>query len=287
MSDFSIHPDTRIGSIHLIVSNLDRALQFYGDVLGFRLLHRRDNTGVLTADGKIPLLVLTGNPDARPKPRRTTGLYHSAILVPTRLDLARSLRRLAETRYPLGGASDHLVSEALYLTDPDGNGIEIYADRPRNVWTMNNGQVQMSTEPLDIDGLMGELLQDPRPWTGLSPQTRIGHVHLQVSDLSQAEAFYVDLLGFQVTQRNYPGALFVSAGGYHHHLGLNVWAGAGALPPPPDAVGLRYFELCLPDRAELERIVERVQSASMTVKPDGTAFLLHDPSRNGIRLSAN
>src|SRR5262245_14978980 len=186
MDSFSIHPDTTVGPVDLTVADLGRAEQFYHDVLGFRPLARENGTLILTADSATPLLILRERPGARPKPVRATGLYHFAILVPTRRELARSLRRLAETRWPLSGASDHLVSEALYLDDPDGNGIEIYRDRPRTDWPRSGGQIRMATDPLDFDGILAELEGDNKPWDGLAAATIIGHVHLHVADLRAA-----------------------------------------------------------------------------------------------------
>src|SRR5262245_3426208 len=218
MASYSIDANTSVGQAALTVADLQRSERFYCDVLGMRVLSRGDGTLTLTADDATPLLELTELPGARPKPARATGLYHFAVLVPSRLDLARSLRRLAEMHYPLTGASDHLVSEALYLDDPDGNGIEIYRDRPRAEWPHLDGQLQMAVDPLDIDGILGELEHDDRPWNGLDAGTRMGHMHLHVANLRQAEEFYSGVLGFDVMVRYGTSALFVSAGGYHHHL---------------------------------------------------------------------
>jgi catechol 2,3-dioxygenase len=203
------------------------------------------------------------------------------------MDLARTLDRLANQGYPLQGAADHGVSEALYLTDPDGNGIEIYIDRPRDEWPRQDDQLQMGTDPLNIRALLN---QSDGLWKGLPPDTRIGHVHLQVAHLDQAESFYCDVLGLELMQRYGPSALFLSAGGYHHHVGLNTWAGVGAPPPPPDAVGLRHFSIDLPDDKELARIAERLQAADIPFEPvavalrEGVAKLVRDPSGNGIVL---
>lgn len=268
----------------MTISNLDRSLGFYRDVIGLGLLRREDETALLTADGATPLVVLSELPRARPKPVRATGLYHFAILVSTRLDLARSLRRLVEARYQLQGASDHLVSEALYLADPDGNGIEIYADRPRSAWPRINDLLQMATEPLDLEGLLAELAQDARPREGLPPQTRIGHVHLHVADLRQAEAFYRDVLGFDLILHFGGSAAFLSAGGYHHHIGLNTWAGVGVPPPPPEAVGLRSYTIVLPEGRELQRVVGRLRELGIVFGESGDAITLRDPSGNGLLL---
>lgn len=279
MSAFTIHPAAHTGPVHLTVTDLGRSLDFYRDVLGFALLGGEGERATLTADGVKPLVLLTAVRDAKAKPRRSTGLYHFAILVPDRAALARSLRRLAEQRYPLGGASDHLVSEALYLSDPDGNGIEIYRDRPRAEWPYQAGQLMMDTQPLDLQKLLAEA---EGPWTDLPAGTTIGHVHLHVSDLAEAERFYRALLGLELMVRYGPSAAFLSAGGYHHHLGLNTWAGVGAPPPPPDAVGLRYFTLFVPDGAEVERLVRHLQSASVTFARREYGLFLRDPSQNAV-----
>lgn len=235
--------DAHIGEVTLAVADVDRSLAFYVDLVGFTLLAREAGRAVVGAsEGSRPLIRLDEQPAAIPKPRRTSGLFHVAIRVPSRAALGRALRRLAERRWPLTGASDHLVSEALYLDDPDGLGLEIYCDRPRADWQVENGEVMMATEPLDLQAVGSEPGAE-RPWQGLDADTVIGHVHLQVSDLDRAERLYCGELGFTPTLRRYPGALFVAAGGYHHHVGLNVWAGRGAPAPPPRAVGLRSFTI--------------------------------------------
>ena len=285
MALFSIDPNTNIGSTHLTVADLARSERFYTSVLGFRPLTRTNDTLTLTADGATPLLALTELPGAPPKPARATGLYHFAILTPSRLDLARSLRRLAEMRYPLSGASDHLVSEALYLDDPDGNGIEIYRDRPRAEWPRPGGQIQMATDPLDIDGILGELERDDQPWDGLAATTTIGHMHLHVADLKAAEAFYHGVLGFDIIVRYGPSALFVSAGGYHHHIGLNTWAGVGAPPAPAGSAGLRYFIVRLPNQAALDAVLARVREADIGIEDHADGALVRDASRNAVVLA--
>ncbi|MGO9821036.1 MAG: VOC family protein, partial [Solirubrobacteraceae bacterium] len=214
------------------------------------------------------------------------GLFHLAMLVPSRRDLAFALQRLLAARWPLDGASDHLVSEALYLSDPDGNGIEIYRDRPREEWAHVDGRLQMATLPLDLRGVAGELATADAPQLEVPAGTRIGHTHLQVSELDQTEAFYAGVLGFDVTVRGYPGALFVSAGGYHHHLGLNTWHSAGSGPPVPGSVGLRSFEVLLPDTDALEAVLARVASAGLPIVagPDRDSHIVRDPSGNAVEL---
>ncbi len=231
--------DTRIGHVSLAVSNLARSVAFYTETLGFRVHETRDGTAWLGAPEGRPILELVQDAAALPRARRTSGLYHVAVLVPDRAALGRSIRRLAEQGWPLSGAADHLVSEAIYLNDPDHLGLEIYRDRPRESWTIRDGEVAMATEPLDLEAVAREPGAEAA-WSGLAPATAIGHVHLHVPDLAAAEALYCGEVGFSPTLRGYPGALFVAAGGYHHHVGLNTWAGAGA-PPPGNAVGLRRF----------------------------------------------
>jgi catechol 2,3-dioxygenase len=281
-----IHPDTSMGAVRLTVADLARSRGFYERAIGLRGSERDDGTLALGLPGEPPLVELTGDSSAPALDRRATGLYHLAILMPSRRDLALTLARLAEARWPLDGASDHLVSEALYLSDPDGNGIEIYRDRPRQEWRHVDGKLAMDTLPLDLDSVLGEL-------SGLSDRqavapagTRMGHVHLQVSDIPEAERFYSGVLGFDVMVRSYPGALFVSAGGYHHHLGLNTWHSRGAAPPAPGAIGLRNYEIVLPGREELERVLDRVNSAGIEVREDGDGWLVRDPSGNGVMLRA-
>ncbi len=280
----SIHPDTSLGVVNLTVSALDQSLEFYRRILGFSTIRESEATAELGTE-QTPLIALFELSAAKLKPPRATGLYHYAILLPTRADLARALHRLSDTGYPVGGASDHSVSEALYLADPDGNGIEIYADRPRSAWTYRGGQLQMTTLPLDVEDLMNALKTDPRPWNGLPPATRVGHIHLHVADLRAAEEFYQDVLGFDLMVRYGNSASFLSAGGYHHHIGLNTWAGVGAPPPPPDAVGLRWFTVVVPDPAELERILHRVQNAGIDYENQMDGILLRDPSGNKVLVA--
>jgi catechol 2,3-dioxygenase len=232
--------DAHIGSVTLTVTRLDQSLAFYLSALGLILQQREGNRALLSTDGGDTLVELVERRDAVPRPRRASGLYHFAILVPSRAALGRSLRRLLQQGWQLTGAADHLVSEALYLDDPDGLGIEIYRDRPRSSWRVNHGELVMSTDPLDLESLAEEPGAE-EIWSGLDHGTVIGHVHLHVPQLPEAEAFYTGQIGFTPTVRRYPGALFVAAGGYHHHMGLNTWAGVGAPPPPPNAVGLDRF----------------------------------------------
>jgi catechol 2,3-dioxygenase len=271
----------RPGAVRLAVSDLERVRGFYERTIGLVTLDEGNEVTRLGADGTA-MIELLGAPGATPRPARTTGLFHLAILVPSRLELARALRRIVRSGWSLSGASDHLVSEALYLSDPEANGIEIYRDRPRSEWRYRGGQLEMSTLPLDLQSVASEL-GEAEP-NGMPAGTRMGHIHLNVSDLESAEAFYVGLLGFEVTVRGYPGALFVARDGYHHHLGLNTWTGEGAPPPPPGARGLRRFELVTDGDAELDRLERRLLDAGAEAARGPEGIEVADPSANRILL---
>jgi catechol 2,3-dioxygenase len=279
----SIAAETSIGEVQLFVADLSPAVAFYEKGLGFQVVEKGSGQAVLSA-GERRLITLQERPGAKPA-RGTTGLYHFAILLPDRKSLARLLYHLAETKRGVEGAADHGVSEALYLSDPDGNGIEVYRDRRKNEWPVDDlGRLQMGTEELDIDDLVMELKGGLEPFRGLPPKTVIGHVHLHVRNLAEAEQFYSGLLGFKLMQRYESGAIFVSAGGYHHHIGLNIWAGEGAPPPGPDAAGLRWFEVLLPDQAEMDALLERLKTAGVETAAQDGGVLVRDPAQNGILL---
>ena len=271
------------GAVRLNVADRKRARAFYEETIGLRVVAEDDGALQLGADGDV-VVELVETSDAPRRPPRTTGLFHLAILVPSRLELARALRRIAQSGWSLTGASDHLVSEALYLSDPEGNGIEIYRDRPREDWPHSEGQLQMSTLPLDLDGIAGELTDMDAKAGPMAAETRIGHVHLNVADLGGAEAFYCGLLGFDVTVRGYPGALFVSTGGYHHDLGLNTWAGQGAPPPPAGGLGLNRFELVVDEPSELDRLEGRLSEAGIGARREDGPVYVADPSDNWVLL---
>lgn len=236
-----------IGRVRLRVADLARVRDYYERTIGLRVLDENGDTVTLGADA--PLVELVGDPAAQPAPPGSTGLFHLAILVPSRPELARSIRRVVDSGERFTGASDHFVSEALYLRDPEGNGIEIYRDRPREQWEYEpDGQLRMGTVALDLPDVVTEMPTDED--RGMPDGTVMGHIHLHVSDLGEAEAFYVDRLGLDVTVRGYPGALFVSHDGYHHHVGLNTWQGAHGPAPPPGSRGLIDYELFLKDVAE-------------------------------------
>jgi catechol 2,3-dioxygenase len=281
----SIHPNTRIGAVALTISNLDRSLSFYQDVLGFQVQRRTGDTAHLGAGGP-DLLVLTQHPGAV-LAHGTTGLHHFAILVPSRLALALALRHLGETRTPLQESYNHWCSESIYVVDPDGNDIEIYRDCPRSEWLFEGAQLRIDSVPLDLEGLLSELSRRNDVWSGLPPETVIGHVNLRVANLAEAEAFYVGVLGFDMMARYETQAVFVSAGGYHGHVGLNTWEGVDVPPPPPGSIGLRHFDVRLPNTAELDRVKKRVRDTGVTMEETPAGVLVLDPSANAILLTAS
>ena len=287
----SLPAATAIGAVHLTVASLERARAFYEQVIGLSSVEQPDGSVLLGGAARLPpLLSLVGDSAASPRNPRETGLFHFAILVPTRRDLAVALVRLAQSGWRLDGASDHLVSEALYLTDPEGNGIEIYHDRDRSVWRREaDGQLAMATLPLDLDDLLAELETapiDPAADAQMPQGTRIGHVHLQVAELDEIERFYAGVLGFDVMVRGYPGALFVAAGGYHHHIGLNTWNSRGGARPAAGSVGLQAYEIRLGDADAVEQALARVQAAGIATEVGpGGATMVRDPSGNGVLLT--
>jgi len=283
---YRLHPQVGLGEVKLKVSNLERSVRFYEEVLGFQTARRAERVAEMcAADGRV-LLILEEIPDAIVvPPNRTTGLYHFAILLPTRRDLGLALRRMIDKGIEIGQA-DHAVSEALYISDPDYNGIEVYRDRPREEWTYEpDGSIHMVTEPIDWRGLLREA--EGHEWRGLPEKTVIGHVHLHVGDLYQARKFYCEQFGFDmmVDVGRFMGALFVSAGGYHHHLGLNIWAGRGAPRPPANGTGLDYYTITFPDVQALQSTLDHLRANGIAVREqDDRSWRTEDPSGNGIRL---
>jgi catechol 2,3-dioxygenase len=283
MTEEAAHAGTEIGAVHLKVSNLERSIRFYKEVIGLFELERRGSFSRLTADGTYPLVVLEEVPNALVlPPGRNSGLYHFALLVPTRRDLGNVLRHLLELGISVGSA-DHDVSEALYLSDPDGIGVEIYRDRDRSEWTeMRSGEIYMNVAALDTAGVIRESYG---VWKGLPVGTRVGHVHLHVGNLAEARAFYCGLLGFRTMLQYGSSALFVAAGGYHHHVGLNIWAGPDAPPTPADATGLSHFTVVNPDPGQIERILGKLERLGISVEARGDAWYFRDPFGIGIRLT--
>ena len=292
-TDFRIHPATRPGHVHLSVADLDRQVEFYRQVIGLKL-HWREGATAGLGVGNQDLLRLTKVRGAR-RVRGTTGLYHFAILLPSRRELARAIGRLYSLRYP-NYPTDHVMTKTTYLDDPEGNNIELYADTPEDgtfslvngvlVARHANGAPSDGREPLDVEALLRELAAEDRLDQPMPPETTMGHFHLYVADLDATMRFYHDLLGLDNMglARDFRMGM-VSAGGYHHHVGFNTWLGQGAPPPPPDALGLRYFTLVLPSRAVLEHVVERIQAAGLATDQTEAGILVRDPSQNGVLLS--
>jgi len=278
----SLPPDTRMGPVELTVADLDRSLDYYRGAIGLTVREQAGRRASLGSDG-TELLVLEEVPGARPAPRNT-GLFHFALLVPERRALASWLAHSIREQVPLTGVSDHFVSEALYLRDPDSHGIEIYADRPREVW---EGQVgRMTTEPLDLENLLGEL-DDPErdSFERLPDGTIMGHLHLQVADVPETVAFYRDVLGFDLMTVYGGQAAFLAAGGYHHHVGANTWNSAGASPPPEGSASLRRATVVLPDAASREEAVRRVSEAGQEPEETPEGAVVRDPSGNRLLLA--
>jgi catechol 2,3-dioxygenase len=278
----AIAPETRMGAVHLTVSDLGRSLDYYQLVVGLQVRERDNGTARLGTNGE-ELLVLYEEPGAEPAPRNT-GLFHFALLVPTRHDLARWLAHAANDQIPLEGMSDHLVSEAIYLRDPDWHGIEIYRDRPRVEWERDGEFVKMATLPLDVQGVVSALDGGEGAFEQLPSGTTMGHVHLQVADIPASERFYTDLLGMDVQARYGDGASFLSAGGYHHHVGANVWNSRGAAPPPPGSAALRHATVLLPDDDELARVSDRIPAAE---QDPGGGVAVTDPAGNRLVLDVD
>ncbi|RDU34875.1 glyoxalase [Neobacillus piezotolerans] len=272
-------PNTFIGNVHIKVQDLGRSLEFYKRIIGFDVLEQSGMKAVL-GSGKKPILTLEQPENAVPKQPRTAGLYHFALLLPSRFELGKFLRHILELGYPIG-AADHLVSEAIYLDDPDGNGIEIYTDRPSSVWKWAGNEVEMATNQIDAQGILAEAGQSK--WEGMPAETIMGHIHLHVSDLTETRKFYGEGLGFDLVSR-YPQALFMSTGGYHHHLGLNTWNGVGAPPAAANSAGLKQFSIMFPGEEKRNKAVGKLENLGFPVSENWT---VKDPSGNEIHLGVH
>ncbi|MCS7173272.1 MAG: VOC family protein [Armatimonadetes bacterium] len=279
MMRFRMPPEASLVALALRVQNLDRMRAFYEGLLGLREVGRRGEEVRLAPEGRRFQLTLVHSPSSPLHPLGAVGLYHFALLLPDRASLARVVRRLLLANWPFEGASDHGVSEAFYLADPEGNGVELYRDRPPASWPRRDGEIVMVTRPLDVPGL----LQEAREAGPLDPGTRLGHVHLRVDDLSRGEAFYAEILGLQVTQRGYPGALFLAAGGYHHHVGLNVWGPRRW--PPEGATGLLSYTWWVPPEA-LAALEIWLRAREVPYGTRDGDLVLVDPARVEVNLTA-
>ncbi|MGM7723134.1 VOC family protein [Metabacillus sp. Hm71] len=280
--NFHRHPNTYVSEVHLKISNLENSIQFYKEIIGLKVLNKSDKVAQLTADGKTTLIVLEEINHPVRNTGRKTGLYHLALLLPNRSELANVLYHLLKTGYPLQGASDHLVSEAIYLGDPDGNGIEIYADRPEDSWKKTDGTIEMATHPLDAENLLSK--RSNEPFSGLPVKTIMGHIHLQVSSIKESEEFY-QALGFRAVNRYGLQALFISTGGYHHHIGLNTWQSAGASAPAENEVGLKTFTVTFPSEDERKASIENLVKLGAEITHNDNHQITYDPSNNKIILA--
>lgn len=270
-----------IGKVHYNVSNLERAAYFYEEGLGMKVLEKSEQSITLGTIADQPLLVLhrVNNPTPR---KRTTGLYHLALRLPSREDLARLIYHLVNNQVELDGVADHGVSEALYLTGPEDMGIELTCDREYDQWPIDEeGQLDMITEELDLDNLILTIQGKNKKWTGLPAGTTIGHIHLRVAELEKTAEFYTTL-GFEITQTYGEQALFLASGDYHHHIGANTWQSAGADPLAADTAGLNYFEVVLPDQKSLENLAMQLEEAEFALEKNEVSVSLADP--NGIYL---
>jgi catechol 2,3-dioxygenase len=272
----------RLGQVDLTVADLDRAIAWYERSLGLRL-HRREGGTAELGDGTETVVVLHEDPEARPAGRHA-GLYHYALLYPDRAELARATRRLIDTRTPVQGASDHGTHEAIYLPDADGNGIELAADRPRSAWPAGLGY-SGGPDPLDVEDLLAAVAGEETTPDAVGPGLRTGHLHLHVGDLDEGLRFYRDVLGFEV-QANLGSAAFVSAGGYHHHLGFNTWQGVGAGPPPEHTAGLRRWLVELPSPDDVAAVRARVDAAGLPVEEVDGGFVVRDPWQTAVAIVA-
>ena len=291
-TEFSIHPKTQMGVISLTVATLENQLKFYQQAMGFKLHWQEGNKAGLGAGG-ADLLLLTEEPGLK-KYRGVTGLYHVAYVFPNKRELAIAMARLFAIKYP-NSPTDHILTKTTYLDDLEGNGIELYCESPEDgTWKFANGKYESyrtdgswsdGREALDVDALFQNLKDDDRLDAPVPPEMRIGHVHLHVRNVEEAVDFYHGIIGFDVMgiAKAYRMG-FVSAGGYHHHLGLNTWLGEGAPPPPPDAVGLRSVTIDLPDQKAYDEVVARVDAAGIPSNQTEAGLLLHDPSQNGVIL---
>lgn len=278
----SINPGTNIGLVTLRVAQLERSLRFYHGILGFQPIEQAPGRVVLGTQDNQPLLEVIEVPGAGPNPIRATGLYHVAIVLPTRPDLGRMLLRLAEANIEIGHG-DHVVSEALYISDPDENGLELYQDRPRSTWRWERGTLVMGTEAVDLRSLAEDSVH-AEAWDVVPAGTRVGHIHLKVGNIPAARRFYSDILGFDVMVQM-PTALFVSAGGYHHHIGMNIWHSQGAAPTPVTMAGLQSYVIAIPTPEALQEVKARLVANNVSFTEEQPDLIrVNDPWQNTILL---
>lgn len=280
---FHQKPASFVQALTLKVKDLARSTKFYEEIMGFTVINQEKEKVVFSVNGKDPILTLITFDSIKSLESRKTGLYHFAILLEKRSDLAKFIRHLIKNNFPLPGAADHHVSEALYFSDPDGNGIEVYYDRSSDDWIWNNGEVHMITDQLDIGDIMSTL--DNTTWEKAPSTTVLGHIHLHVRDLNESEKFYKDLLGLDVVCRYGGQALFLSFDNYHHHIGLNTWNGVGALAPSANSVGLESYRLVYGTDELLQSAIKRLEEVNYPITKEGNNLFVTDPSSNKLLLT--
>ena len=280
---FASRAPLHIGAVALKVRDLGRVTAYYQSMLGLSVLRRTLDGAVLGAGG-VPLLHLEAAPHAEPDDEREAGLYHTAFLMPTRADLACWILHVARNRVPISGASDHTVSEAFYLDDPEGNGVEVYVDRDPNNWKWTGDLVKITTDPLDIDNILGEVDPPAASYDSAPDGLRIGHIHLRVGDVEALERFYQDGVGFKVTRGGRFGASFMSTGCYHHHLAGNIWHSRGAGRRDPERAGLAWFAIEANDAAEIDAIGKRLADQGAAVTPVAGGIETADPWGTRVRI---
>jgi catechol 2,3-dioxygenase len=280
---FANRTPLRIGRVGLTARNLDLLTDYYSKLLGLRVLERTDRLARLGTPGEVILLELEHRPEAKPDDERTAGLYHTAFLMPTRQDHARWILHVAQNRVPITGASDHGVSEAFYLDDPEGNGIEVYNDRPPDRWQREGETIVMPTKPLDIEAIVRDVDPNNAAYPAAPEGLRIGHIHLRVGDVDQAESFYRGAIGLERTRAR-GGATFMSSGGYHHHIGANVWHSPGAGQRDPDRAGLSWFSIEAADRDVMDDVNARLKKAGAPVTATPAGMETADPWGTRIRF---
>lgn len=282
MSNFHKSPNTYPTHVALKIMDLNKSLEFYQKIMGFKILEKNEKGAILTADSLKPLITLEEPENIKKKELRRTGLYHYALLLPSRKDLGKFLKHIMDTKYPILGASYHGISEAIYLQDVDDIGIEVYADTPVSTWRWENNSLEMTTKILDIKSILAEAGDET--WEGIPEKSLIGHIHLHVKDLDEAEKFYVDALGFDIVTKVPNQATFISTGGYHHHIAFNIWNGKNIPPPSENSVGMKYFTLKLPDEKSRQDIINRLNSLGYEGNFENGSFIVKDPSQNEIHL---
>ncbi|MET3682779.1 catechol 2,3-dioxygenase [Alkalibacillus flavidus] len=274
-------PVKHVSYVDINVTDLERSTAFYQQVVGFRVLSQDESTVALSADGEQAILTIHQLSSPKRETRRTAGLYHFAILLPTRADLADFIKHIAEQNVQIG-ASDHWVSESIYFADPDGNGIEVYADRDPSEWSWENGEVAMAVDPLDARDVLSHATE--AGWQGLPTQTIMGHIHLHVADLDETKQFYTDALGLDIVCRFGGQALFIADGHYHHHIAINTWNGVGADKPSQTTPGLKSFTLKLNGEDDKQVVLNQLEAFGAPIEHEGNTTVTVDPSGNRVRL---